>query len=49
MTGMGLLVGSTIGSLIPSLWGASMFSFSSLVLGALGGMAGIYIAFKMTN
>ncbi len=44
-----MTVGSSIGSFIPSLWGAGVFSFSSLIFGALGAMLGIYAAFKMTR
>jgi len=43
------LVGSTIGSYIPLLWGAGVFSFSSIILGAVGAIAGIWIAFKLTH
>jgi hypothetical protein len=46
---IGMVLGSTIGSFIPSLWGAGIFSFSSLFLGALGGAIGIFIAFKLTH
>jgi uncharacterized membrane protein YeaQ/YmgE (transglycosylase-associated protein family) len=46
---IGMTIGSSIGSFIPSLWGAGIFSFSSLFLGALGAMLGIYVAFKMTR
>lgn len=48
-TTVGILVGSTIGSFIPLLWGASEFSFSSLIFGAAGAIVGIYIAYKMTR
>ncbi|MGD0328256.1 MAG: hypothetical protein ABSB00_00905 [Minisyncoccia bacterium] len=46
---LGLFVGSTIGSLIPELWGAGVFSTSSLLLGAVGGIAGIYVAYKFAQ
>lgn len=46
---IGMTVGSSIGSFIPSLWGAGVFSFSSIIFGALGAMLGIYVAFKMTR
>jgi hypothetical protein len=46
---VGMMVGSTIGSYIPLLWGAGMFSFSSVILGSLGAMAGIYMGFKMSQ
>ena len=49
MVWLGAAVGSTIGSYLPSLWGAGLFSFSSIILGAVGGAAGIIIAWKMTN
>lgn len=43
---MGVLVGSTIGSLVPSLWGAGMFSFSSVILSGVGGFLGIWFGVK---
>lgn len=43
---LGLFIGSTIGSLVPSLWGEGMFSISSIVLSLLGGIAGIWVAYK---
>jgi hypothetical protein len=46
---LGLFIGSTIGSFIPLLWGADMFSFSSIILSGLGGIAGIYIFFKISQ
>ena len=46
---IGLFVGSTVGSIIPNLWGADMFSMSSILLGGLGAFAGIYIGFKLSQ
>ncbi|MDB5245097.1 MAG: hypothetical protein JWN90_202 [Parcubacteria group bacterium] len=46
---IGLLVGSTIGGFIPELWGAGVFSFSSIILSAIGGMAGIYLGWKIAS
>lgn len=43
---LGLFVGSTIGSFVPALWGSDLMSFSSIFLGALGGLAGIWAGFK---
>jgi hypothetical protein len=48
-TTVGLLVGSTIGSFIPMLWGASELSFSSLFFGAIGAIAGIYVGFRLSR
>jgi len=42
-------IGSTIGGYIPSLWGAGIFSFSSLILGALGGFAGIWVGNQISE
>jgi predicted MFS family arabinose efflux permease len=42
-----ILTGSTIGGVIPELWGAEMLSFTSLLLSGIGGLVGLWIAFKM--
>jgi hypothetical protein len=42
-----ILIGSTIGGAIPELWGAEMLSFTSLFLGGIGGLVGLWIVFKM--
>jgi hypothetical protein len=46
---VGMIVGSTVGAYIPELWGAGVFSFSSIFLSAVGGIAGILIGFKMSR
>lgn len=46
---IGAGVGSTIGGLIPSFWGASPFSFSSLLLGAVGAFAGLWCGYRLTQ
>jgi len=43
---LGLVVGSIAGSYIPCWWGSSIFSFSSIIGGAVGGFGGIWIGFK---
>ncbi len=45
----GLLVGSTIGGFIPSLWGADLFSFSSLIFSTIGAFAGIWLGVKLST
>jgi len=42
-----MVVGSCTGSYIPVLWGGSLLSMSSLLLGAIGGFAGIWIGYKI--
>lgn len=46
---IGVLVGSTIGGLIPDLWGAGMLSLSSIVFSTVGGIAGIYIGYQLSQ
>ena len=46
---LGLFIGSTVGGYIPVLWGDSMFSMSSVLLSALGGIIGIYVGFKFSD
>jgi uncharacterized membrane protein YeaQ/YmgE (transglycosylase-associated protein family) len=44
---VGLLVGSFVGGYIPLLWGASAFSFSSVIFGAIGASLGVYVGYKI--
>lgn len=43
---MAVLIGTTLGSMIPSIWGAGMFSFSSVLLGGLGGVIAVVLVYK---
>ena len=49
LIGLGMVVGSMAGGYLPVLFGASGFSFTSLLTSALGAVAGIYIAYKLTQ
>jgi hypothetical protein len=40
-----MFIGSSIGSLVPYLWGGDLFSYS--LWGAIGGFAGIWAGFKL--
>jgi hypothetical protein len=42
-----IFIGSTIGGAVPGLWGAGMFSYTSLLLSGIGALAGLWIAVKM--
>jgi len=42
------LIGTTVGSFVPLLWGGSLLSVTSIIFTAIGGIAGIYIGYKMT-
>jgi uncharacterized membrane protein YeaQ/YmgE (transglycosylase-associated protein family) len=46
---LGLIIGSTIGGFVPELWGAGVFSFSSMLLSTVGAVVGIIVAFKLTR
>lgn len=46
---LGMFVGSAIGSYLPVLWGGSPFSFTSVLLGGIGGIGGIWIGFKLAQ
>jgi len=43
---LGMIVGSVVGGYIPAIWGAGLFSFSSIIFGAIGGITGIWLVFK---
>ncbi len=43
------IVGSAIGSYLPVLWGGSELSFSSVFLGAAGGILGIWAGFRLSR
>ena len=44
---IGLFIGSTIGSYIPTLWHASLFSGWSIVGSTIGGLLGIWGGYKL--
>ena len=46
---VGMFVGSTVGGLIPNLWGAGILSMSGIILSGLGAMLGIYVGFKISQ
>ena len=43
-----MTIGSVIGSYIPVLWGSGFLSFSSVILSAVGGIAGIWLGYKLS-
>ncbi|HEY6736127.1 MAG TPA: hypothetical protein VI322_00260 [Candidatus Saccharimonadia bacterium] len=42
-------LGSFAGAYVPSLWGAGEFSGSSILFSVIGGIAGIWLAYKLIN
>jgi predicted MFS family arabinose efflux permease len=47
MVRLGILIGSTVGGYVPVIWGAEIISFSSLFGSILGGLLGVWIAYKI--
>jgi uncharacterized membrane protein YeaQ/YmgE (transglycosylase-associated protein family) len=45
---IGILIGSTIGGLIPGLWGDGLLSYSSVLLSCVGALVGLWIGFKLS-
>jgi hypothetical protein len=42
-------LGTTVGGLLPRLWGGSDFSGTSILLGMVGGFIGLWLAYKFTH
>jgi predicted MFS family arabinose efflux permease len=42
-----IFVGSTIGGMVPELWGAGLLSYSSVILSGVGAFAGLWVANKL--
>jgi hypothetical protein len=40
-------VGMTVGGFVPLVWGGSALGLASLVLGSVGGVAGLWLASKL--
>jgi len=47
MVWLGMLLGSIIGGFVPTFWGAGMLSFSSILGNLIGGILGIWVAYKL--
>jgi hypothetical protein len=46
---IGMVVGSTIGGYLPTLWGDGGLSLASVFLGGVGGLAGIWAGYKISR
>ncbi len=46
---IGMVIGSMVGGCVPLLWGAGVFSMSSIIFTAIGGFIGIWFAYRMTS
>jgi uncharacterized membrane protein YeaQ/YmgE (transglycosylase-associated protein family) len=45
----GAIVGSLLGGCVPGLWHASAFSLSGLLFSTIGGLVGIWLAWRLTR
>ena len=45
---LGIFIGSMIGGLLPELWDANLFSYSSVFLSGIGALVGLWIGYKMS-
>jgi hypothetical protein len=46
---MCIAVGSTLGGLIPQAWGASGFGLAAILGSAAGGVAGVWLAARLSG
>jgi uncharacterized membrane protein YeaQ/YmgE (transglycosylase-associated protein family) len=42
-------IGSIIGGYVPQIWGAGLFSISSLIFSTIGAVAGFFIGLRFTE
>ena len=49
MVFVGMIIGSIIGGYIPTLLGASLISYSSVLFSGIGAILGIWIGYKLSN
>lgn len=46
---LGMIFGSNIGGYVPAIFGANLFSISSIFCAALGGIIGVWLSFRLLN
>ncbi len=46
---LGMIIGSTLGGYIPTLFGVDSLSYTSLFCAFIGGILGIWVTFKLSN
>jgi len=46
---LGMIFGYVLGSYLPTLFGAGLFSFTAIFSGFFGGILGIYLTYKLLN
>jgi predicted MFS family arabinose efflux permease len=43
---LGILIGSSIGGMVPTLWGADLLSYASVALSGVGALIGLWLGYK---
>lgn len=46
---IGMAIGSYLGGYLPTLFGAGVFSLTSIFCSGIGGIAGIWLSYKIVN
>ncbi len=46
---LGMIIGSVIGGYLPTLFGVSEFSFTSIITTGIGGIIGVVITYNLTK
>lgn len=46
---LGFIIGSVVGGYLPELFGIGSISMTGVITSAVGGVIGIYIAFKLSS
>jgi hypothetical protein len=44
---IGMFVGSTIGNMLPMLWGGDAISVTGILLSLVGGILGIWVGYRL--
>lgn len=44
-----LCIGTLLGGYLPLLWGGSTFSLASVILSGIGGLAGVYTGYRLSQ
>lgn len=46
---LGMIIGSFVGGYIPTLFGAGLISYSSVLFSGIGAIIGVLIGYKLSN
>ncbi len=49
LIGIGAFFGSLLGSYLPVLWGGSLLGLAAVLLGTVGGIAGIIMGYRLSK